>query len=329
MKILFSSDYHPIIHLPSGDYGGHHLTFSRRASDWGKSGLKKRWHHVIESIKVMREARDYDVLILSSVGIEAFFVGRWKGFFCPHTPVVCFDFLMPSDERFLRFTRRWLRGIDHFVCLRVGDIATFKRRFGILTRKCSFVHFPIDAQNQAATEDEGYIYSAGVAHRDWEMLIKALSTLPYSALLSFDGDFAIPEHAQNRITILPAQNTEDGRRLLQKARLVVMPLRDTFLPSGPLVLLDAMSMSKPTVVTDVNGTRDYVSDGETALVVPPGDSEAMAGAIQKLMEDDALRHKIARQAREDVCKRFTVENFLDKILPVCEKVAAAKRRYSQ
>ncbi len=245
-------------------------------------------------------------------------IAQWGRVLCPRTQVACYDFLMPRESKAVRWMQPWLKRLDVFACIRTGDIAVLKRRFGVPAAKCHFVPFPIPADlEQVATEEGDYIYSAGWAHRDWDTLMRALATLPYQAVLSPGVELAVPPEAAARIRVLPMQNPAQGREWMAKARLAVLAFKNTELPSGPLVLLDAMAMGKPVVATSVNGTRDYVRDGETALLAAPGDSEALAMAIRRAMEDDTLRRDLGRAAQADVCERFTMSQFLHQIVALC------------
>ena len=279
--------------------------------------MAKRLFLFKQAFRVMRQARQYDAVVLCTVGIEAFIVGKYRNWICPKTAVICADFLMPRASFLVRQTREWLTGVDAFVCIRGADIAILNRRFGVHPSKCHFVHFPASQAVLGLEVTEGdYIYSAGWAHRDWPTLIKALSLLPYKAIISAGVPVDVPEHAKGRITVLPMQDPASGRKLMVNATLVVLSLEDTELPSGPLVLLDAMAAGKAVVATDVNGTRDYVEDGRTGLLIAPGNALAMALAVDRLMKDDETRFSIGLSARETVCERFTVSNFLSNIIRI-------------
>ncbi|MFM8238092.1 MAG: glycosyltransferase family 4 protein [Actinomycetota bacterium] len=67
--------------------------------------------------------------------------------------------------------------------------------------------------------------------------------------------------------------------------------------------IEAMGCGAALVSTDNGGSRDYAIDGETALVVPPGDVDAMADAVLRLLDDDRLRVRLAVAGR-DFVRRF-------------------------
>jgi glycosyltransferase involved in cell wall biosynthesis len=64
------------------------------------------------------------------------------------------------------------------------------------------------------------------------------------------------------------------------------------------VLLEAMASGRPVVCTDSGGPPEYVRDGVTGVVVPPGDAAAMAGALGRLLADPRLRSRMGRSGRE-------------------------------
>jgi len=72
-----------------------------------------------------------------------------------------------------------------------------------------------------------------------------------------------------------------------------------------LVLIEAMAARVPVVATDVPGIRDVVRNELTGLLVPMGRPDLLAKAIQRIVEDDALREKLVTVAFEDVQTRFS------------------------
>jgi len=79
----------------------------------------------------------------------------------------------------------------------------------------------------------------------------------------------------------------DMPALYEAMDIVVLP---SYREGMPVTLMEAAAMERPVVATDIRGCRDVVSEGETGLLVPPQDSEALAAAIASLLSDPEQRH---------------------------------------
>lgn len=80
-------------------------------------------------------------------------------------------------------------------------------------------------------------------------------------------------------------STADAADLFARARVAVCPYTDA---SQSGVVLTAYAFGCPVVVTDVGGLPEYVEDGRTGLVVPPGDSVALAATLVRCLGDPEL-----------------------------------------
>ena len=72
-----------------------------------------------------------------------------------------------------------------------------------------------------------------------------------------------------------------------------------------VVLLEAMSYAVPVIASRIGGIPDIVADGETGLLVPPGDAAALAAALQRLAGDAGLRARLGSTGREHVRSQFS------------------------
>lgn len=75
----------------------------------------------------------------------------------------------------------------------------------------------------------------------------------------------------------------------------------------PFSIVEAMACGRPVVCTNVGGVAEAV--GDAGLMVPPQDPEALGLALLSVLRDDTARRRMARQARQRVCERFTVERW--------------------
>jgi len=94
-------------------------------------------------------------------------------------------------------------------------------------------------------------------------------------------------YAQARVFALPCQVMDDGDR-------------DGF----PNVLAESMAMGVPVVSTCISGIPEMIDDGVHGLLVEPRDPQGLAEALRRVLEDDALHERLARDGRARICDRF-------------------------
>jgi glycosyltransferase involved in cell wall biosynthesis len=319
MRILLSVPYSSNLFDDAPEIVGHEIVARRRQNDWGQSRARRLFGHLREIVRILKDANSFDAVVFMTMGSEIFFASRLKRWLCPRTALIGADILLARQGIVGRWIGKWIHGADGLVVVRNGDRDTLARRYGLESSRCEFVPFPSpSATGLPPSTDDGFIYSAGWAHRDWETFAAAMEQVPYRAIVSPGTPFTMSPAAAEHVTILPMQSPQDGRQYLAAASVVVLAMKDTDLPSGPLIMLDAFVAGKAVIATAVNGTRDYLVDGVTGLMVPPGDPAALAAAIHRVMEDPALRARLGRAAQEVARNEFTVRNYLTGIVSACE-----------
>jgi glycosyltransferase involved in cell wall biosynthesis len=110
---------------------------------------------------------------------------------------------------------------------------------------------------------------------------------------------------------------DDVPRLMAGADVFAMPSYGE--PFG-LVFAEAMAMEVPVVGLDHGGTVEVVDNGRTGLLAEPGDVDALATMIVKLLQDPQLRDQLGRAGRARVLDRFTVDRMADDVARVYRRV---------
>ena len=72
----------------------------------------------------------------------------------------------------------------------------------------------------------------------------------------------------------------------------------------PNTVLEAGAMGLPSIVTDINGSREIIIEGENGTIVPPHDTDALYEAIKRMIENPEDRKRMAGNARRLVAERF-------------------------
>lgn len=103
------------------------------------------------------------------------------------------------------------------------------------------------------------------------------------------------------------------RDLLAQSDIFVLP---SYREGLPRTILEAMSMGLPIVTTNTVGCRETVDDKKNGFLVPIRDGLALAKAIEKLILDPALRHKMGRVSRHRAVNEFDIKKVIAKHLEV-------------
>jgi glycosyltransferase involved in cell wall biosynthesis len=158
-----------------------------------------------------------------------------------------------------------------------------------------------------------YAGTHGISHALPRVADAAALLAGQAVRLAFVGDGAdkprlerhVAELGLENVTLAPAVPPDQVPALLAAADICLVPLRDvplfaTFIPSK---MFEYLAAGKP-VIGSVTGEPAQILREAGAIVVPPEDSEALAGAITSLAADPARRAAMARQGRAYVEKFF-------------------------
>lgn len=191
---------------------------------------------------------------------------------------------------------------------------------------------------------ETHVVSVGAEHRDYETLINAVRGTNTRVTIAAGSHWARVESATDElppnVTVYREPlNFADLRELYRSATVAVVPLENVPNQSGITVMLEAMAMGLPLVVTASTGQRECVtgplvrSTGAAAapmanrgaglfglrghapdgLYVPPQDAMALRTAIEMLASDPSYAEAVGRNARETVLGGLTLDHYIQRL----------------
>jgi glycosyltransferase involved in cell wall biosynthesis len=237
---------------------------------------------------------------------------------------------------------RWADRLARPLTTAIVCVSESERRAGLAARTCDpartwVIHngVALDVAPAAQRGAPPVIVSVGrlAAPKDPLALVAALARLPpggFRAVLVGSG----PKHAEVAAAIRDAGldgavelagDRGDIPALLAAADLFVLASRSE---GFPMSVLEAMAAGLPVVASAVGGVAEAVADGETGLLVAPGDVDALAAAIGRLLADGQLRRAMGSAGRARAAEHFDLARFRGQHLALYERALAPvpKRR---
>jgi glycosyltransferase involved in cell wall biosynthesis len=135
-------------------------------------------------------------------------------------------------------------------------------------------------------------------------LVAAANGLPLVVV----GDGPLRDRVPQALGFL--SHDELGDRYARAAVVACPSRREGF----GVVAAEAMAHGRPVVASAVGGLLDLVADEETGLLVPPGDVDALRGALERLLGDRALRRRLGEAGRERARATLSWDVVLDRTL---------------
>jgi len=153
-----------------------------------------------------------------------------------------------------------------------------------------------------------------------DIFVKALAQLPKEVRKAaqfeiagriLDPDFwptiePIAKQIEN-LTVTGALSHADAIGKMTAADVIVSPSRDEAMPT--VTILEAMSLGRAIIATNVGGASEVFTNGQNALLVRPEAPDELATAIRRLIERPALVRELGRKARQTYEESFTIERF--------------------
>ena len=189
-----------------------------------------------------------------------------------------------------------------------------------------------------AEYDGPLVLSVGrlVYYKGLEYLILAMKHVPAKLLIIGTGPL---EHSlralirdealTGKVILLRDISPERLRALYHAAHVFVLPSIVKSEAFG-IVQIEAMAAGCPVINTDLPSGVPFVSKhGESGITVPPRDSNAIAGAINALLSDGALRAAYAQGARARAARLFTAVNMVEQTLDVYRTVLSPAGKFAE
>jgi glycosyltransferase involved in cell wall biosynthesis len=288
---------------------------------------KLRFGAIVAHIRAIRRLRP-DVLHASLNSPWSCQYGILAGLLTPGTRVVVVEnALVPSSQPVQRAIKRLIsrrvaahiavgessaREVERLIGMAEGSIRTIRNGVPDVAATPEALPLELEPRSTAAAKLEvviGTVSRIG-PHKGIESIVRALPDLPQTtAVIVGDGPMLAEIRAlASSLGVADRVRTPgfdpNPRRWLTAFDIFVLPTRaETALP---LAVLEGMLAGLPVVATDLGSIAESFLDGETGLLVPRDDLNALVGALRLLIEDAPLRERMGIDARAFALEHFGI-----------------------
>jgi len=206
---------------------------------------------------------------------------------------------------------------------------------GIVKKDIPIIPFSITVESQSAeVNDQNFILFVGrhVERKGVHILIEAFrkiyKEIPHNVIIVGDGpekkgweEMVIKYELTDRIKFTGWISKTELHNLYQHCSFFVLPaIYDKHGDTEGLgvVMIEAMSYSKPVIASNVGGITDVVIDGYNGILVKDNDPEALAIAIKKLVQNKDLSKKLGENAKKSIDERFNWDKIVSKLINIYE-----------
>lgn len=221
-----------------------------------------------------------------------------------------------------------VRKVDQLIVMSGSEREYLAKVFRVALDKIKTIPFYAENADYIGPDPDGYVFAAGRMERDFITLLQALQQTELKAVIVADAsqrELLEPLKSDN-ITVfynIPKQQYLD---LLEKARMVVVPLYKGAASRGQVVILEAMKYGKPVVCSNVPGTVDYIEDGKTGLLVEAESTSQMRSILERYYHDTDVLNRLGKTAYETQRKKFSHDVFIQNYLDTIHQLAARRKK---
>ncbi|MBI2010398.1 MAG: glycosyltransferase family 4 protein [Candidatus Chisholmbacteria bacterium] len=223
------------------------------------------------------------------------------------------------------FYRKVFRAVDLVTAYAEVEREYFIRTLKVPPKKVVFMPYGIDFRFWARRKKvkRSVVVAAGIdLTRDYGTFFKAIKDLDIKVEIACHPDnlkgLTVPKNVRVKFLI----DYLTMRRMLQRALVVVVPLREAHRSAGQMVALEAAAAGAPLVVSRVRGMTEAfdLKHERELLYAPPEDSLAMSRAIQRLLKDRRLARVMAKAAGSFVRRHYTTKHLAQNVAECIERV---------
>ena len=224
----------------------------------------------------------------------------------------------------------FFKTVNNFIFLSKGEFNQAKMSFKKYKKKFYFVPFCIDTnfwEQENNLNSKSILFIGNDGRREYDFAIKLAENMP-----EFDFTFVTSNINKNdirsqNITLIEGQwnkkilSDEDVKNIYNESILTIIPIKDSYQPSGQSVALQSMSMGVPVLITETIGfwDKDVFKDGENIFFIEKNDINKWSNKIKEIIQNKKITNQVIDNSFKLVKNNYNTDFFYKELKEIIFK----------
>lgn len=195
--------------------------------------------------------------------------------------------------------------VDKIICFSSTEPQYYAETFSMPLAKFAYIPLGMARIDGVETVKGDYVFSTGRSNRDYDFLTEALSKTGVKVRIACGGYVYNGDADTQNVDVLQSCYGKDMLEEMGHSFCVVIPLQDTHISSGQLVILQAMQLGKPVIVTENDTAKDYIDNGKNGFIIRKR-KEELLDTLDKLKNDGQLYNTISANAQKGFNAKYSL-----------------------
>ncbi len=224
----------------------------------------------------------------------------------------------------------FFKTVNNFIFLSKGEFNQAKMSFKKYKKKFYFVPFCIDTnfwEQENNLNSKSILFIGNDGRREYDFAIKLAANMP-----EFDFTFVTSNINKNdirsqNITLIEGQwnkkilSDEEVKNIYNESILTIIPIKDSYQPSGQSVALQSMSMGVPVLITETIGfwDKDVFKDGENIFFIEKNDINKWSNKIKEIIQNKKITNQVIDNSFNLVKNNYNTDFFYKELKEIIFK----------
>ena len=223
--------------------------------------------------------------------------------------------------------------VDNFIFLSKSECNQAKVSYKKYRKKFIFIPFSIDTEfwkenrKNNSKKKKKIIFVGNDGRREYKLVIQIAKSLPEYEFCLITSNIKKDEIESTNVTLYEGQwnkqllTDEELRNLYSEVELSIIPIKNSYQPSGQSVALQSMSMGIPVMITDTVGfwDKDIFQNNENIFFVPKNKLNIWVDEINRIINNQKLMSEVSNKSKNITNNIYNSENFYNSMKKVVLK----------